>query len=65
MKKITVADIVKEATKEKPLNVRHIHSFASKNYPEAKIRIKDINSYLYSEYYDNIPYGSVERFEKL
>lgn len=65
MKKLKVSDIVKAASKDKPINVNQIKSFADKEYPEEGIRIKDINNYLYGEYYNNVPYGSCEAFEKI
>lgn len=63
--KITIGDVVKEATKNKVVSVPQVKRYADNNFPELGIRIKDINQFLYSEYYDGIPYGSTERFERL
>jgi len=49
---ITVADIVKNATQDKPINIKQIHNFARRKYPEIKITSKDIRGYLFNEYYD-------------
>jgi len=65
MSKITVGDVVKKAVKNKPVSVKQVKKYADKEHPELGIREKDINEFLYSEYYDDIPYGSIERFERI
>lgn len=63
---ITVKEIVQQALKNKPVNVRQIKSFADANYKEIGISEKAINNYLYGEYYDSGKlYTSCESFEKL
>lgn len=65
MGKITVAEVVQAATKRKSVSVGQIHKFAERRYPLEDIKIKDINNYLYGEYYDNSLYGSVEKIERI
>ena len=63
--KITIGEVVKEATKDKIVSVRQVKKFADNNFPELGIRVKDINQFLYNEYYDGVPYGSIEKFERV
>lgn len=65
IKKTTIKSVVQAATKAKSVSVNGIKKFADTNYPEVGINIKDINNYLYGEYYDNTLFGSCERFERI
>lgn len=51
MSNITVQEIVKQALQNKLVNVKQIHSFSKRVYPEVPIQEKDINNFLYGEYY--------------
>jgi hypothetical protein len=66
MSNITVKEIVQQALKNKPVNVRQIKSFADENYKHVGISKKAINQFLYNEHYDDTKlYTSCESFEKL
>jgi len=67
-KKITVAEVVKKVTKNKPVSVISIQE-AINTDPELKklgIKRKDINNFLFNEYYDDTKlYQSCETFERI
>ena len=64
MNKPTIASVVKEVTKNKPINVRRMAQDINRQYPDLCITEKKLNEFLYNEYYDNTLYGSCERFER-
>lgn len=65
MNKPTIASVVKEVKRKKPINVSQMKRHIDSQYPELGITEKALNEYLYSENYDNTLYGSCERIERI
>jgi hypothetical protein len=51
MTKPTIASVVKKVAKRKPVNVDKMVQDINKQYPELGMTKKELNNFLYSEYY--------------
>jgi len=52
MKKPTIAAVVKEVSKNKPVSVNKMTQDINSKYPELAVTRKDLNNFLYGEYWD-------------
>ena len=52
MTRPTIASVVKEVAKRKPVNVDKMVQDINKQYPELSITKKELNNFFYGEYYD-------------
>lgn len=50
-KELTIASVVKEVKQQKPVNIRQMKQLIDVKYPDNNISEKELNNYLYSEYY--------------
>ena len=50
-KKLTIASVVKEVKQQKPVSVRQMKKFIDIKHPDNDISEKELNGYLYGEYY--------------
>lgn len=65
MSKPTIASVVQEVSKNKPVSIKRMVQDINNQYPELGVSEKCINQFLYNEAYNNTLYGSCERFEKV
>ena len=52
MNKPTIASVVKEVAKNKPVNISQMKRDIDSKYPDNDISMKQLNNFLYGEYYD-------------
>lgn len=52
MDKPTIASVVKEVAKNKPVNISQMKKDIDSKYPELGITKKELNNFIYGEYYD-------------